>query len=195
VPRYNEFRRQIGLRQLADFDDFIDQHPSIKPGDLAEQRKLVNALREIYGQHRCDASKVITRAQLDQNGGQINDCLSHPDGSMVDNIEDVDLVVGFLAETTRPHGFAISETQFQIFILNASRRLFSARFFTSSFRPEFYSQLGIDWVMNNGPTGKQWEESQPNGHRQEISPLKRVLLRTMPELDSELKSVVNAFDP
>jgi hypothetical protein len=104
VPRYNEFRRQIGLRQLADFDDFIDQHPSIKPGDLAEQRKLVNALREIYGQHRCDASKVITRAQLDQNGGQINDCLSHPDGSMVDNIEDVDLVVGFLAETTRPHG-------------------------------------------------------------------------------------------
>ena len=48
------------------------------------------------------------------------------------------MVVGWLAETTRPHGFAISETQFQVFILNASRRLFSDRFFTSSFRPEFY---------------------------------------------------------
>ena len=60
---------------------------------------------------------------------------------MVDNIEDVDIVVGFLAETTRPHGFAISETQFHIFILNASRRLFSDRFFTSSFRPEFYTTL------------------------------------------------------
>ena len=114
---------------------------------------------------------------------------------MVDNIEDLDLVVGFLAETTRPHGFAISETQFHIFIINASRRLFSDRFFTSSFRPEFYTRLGIDWVMNNGPTGKQWEDGEPNGHRQEVSPLKRVLLRAMPELEPELKTVVNAFDP
>jgi hypothetical protein len=114
---------------------------------------------------------------------------------MVDNIEDLDLVVGFLAETTRPHGFAISETQFHIFIINASRRLFSDRFFTSSFRPEFYTRLGIDWVMNNGPTGKQWEDGEPNGHRQEVSPLKRVLLRAMPELAGELKGVVNAFDP
>ena len=45
----------------------------------------------------------------------------------------------WLAESTRPHGFAISETQFVVFILNASRRLFSDRFFTSSFRPEFYT--------------------------------------------------------
>jgi hypothetical protein len=195
IPRFNEFRRQIGLRQLSGFDDFIDQHPTTNPDDLAEQRKLVELLREVYGQHRCDASKIITSAQLDESGNKINDCLGHPDGSMVDNIEDVDIVVGFLAESTRPHGFAISETQFHIFILNASRRLFSDRFFTSSFRPEFYSQFGIDWVMNNGPTGKQWEEGEPNGHRQEISPLKRVLLRAMPELAPELKTVVNAFDP
>ena len=51
---------------------------------------------------------------------------------MVDNIEDVDVVVGMMAEFVRPHGFAISETQLQVFILNASRRLFSDRFFTSS---------------------------------------------------------------
>ena len=76
---------------------------------------------------------------------------------MVDNIEDVDTVVGWLAETTRPHGFAISETQFQVFILNASRRLFSDRFFTSSFRPEFYTTLGVEWVTNNGP-GRQIRE-------------------------------------
>jgi hypothetical protein len=49
--------------------------------------------------------------------------------------------------------------------------------------------------MNSGPTGKQWEKGMPNGHRQEVSPLKRVLLRAMPELASELKTVVNAFDP
>ena len=93
------------------------------------------------------------------------------------------------------HGYAISETQFQVFILNASRRLFSDRFFTSSFRPEFYSRLGLDWVLNNGPTGKQFEPKESNGHRVEVSPFKRVLLRTVPELAPELAHVTNAFDP
>jgi hypothetical protein len=152
-------------------------------------------LREVYGQHRCNASKTITDAQLNDDGSPINDCLNHPDGSMVDNIEDVDTVVGWLAESTRPHGFAISETQFQVFILNASRRLFSDRFLTSSFRPEFYSTLGVRWVINNGPDGKLMEKGAPNGHRQEVLPLKRVLLRTVPELAPELDHVVNVFDP
>ncbi|MGH8469350.1 MAG: peroxidase family protein [Gammaproteobacteria bacterium] len=195
VPRFNEFRRQYGLKTLTGFDDFIDQHEP--PGSSAreEQQALVKALREVYGQHRCDASKVITDAQVNADGSPINDCLGHPDGSMVDNVEDVDTVVGWLAERTRPHGFAISETQFQVFILNASRRLFSDRFFTSSFRPEFYSHLGVAWVNDNGPNGKVWEKGEPNDHRQEVSPLKRVLLRTMPELTEELEPVVNAFDP
>ncbi|MDC4225196.1 MAG: hypothetical protein MPW15_13430 [Candidatus Manganitrophus sp.] len=152
-------------------------------------------LREVYGQHICDASKVITSAQVNDDGTPITDCLGHPDGSMVDNIEDVDTVVGWLSEFTRPHGFAISETQFQVFILNASRRLFSDRFFTSSFRPEFYTHLGVEWVTNNGPDGKVIEKGTPNGHLVEVSPLKRVLLRATPELAPELSNVVNAFDP
>jgi hypothetical protein len=180
---------------LTGFDDFIDRGLPAGSPELTEQRELVRIMREVYGQHRCDASKVITTAQLDRDGRAITDCLGHPDGSMVDNVEDVDIVVGFLAETTRPHGFAISETQFQIFIINASRRLFSDRFLTSSFRPEFYTRLGIDWVNNNGPTGPQFEDGEPNGHRQHVSPLKRILLRAMPELGPELKHVVNAFDP
>ena len=193
IPRFNEFRRQIGLRQLTSFDDFIDRR--LPEGrELASQRKLIATLREVYGQHRCDKTKVITTAQHDANGKPIDDCLGHDDGSLVDNIEDVDIVVGYLAEMARPHGFAISETQFHIFILNASRRLFSDRFFTSDFRPEFYTQLGIDWVMNNGPS-VQWEDGEPNGHRQEVLPLKRILLRTMPELEPELRRVINAFDP
>jgi Animal haem peroxidase len=195
VPRFNEFRRQIGLRQLTSFDDFIDQRPGLSAADLAEQKDLVKTLREVYGQHRCDASKVITSAQREEDGTPINDCLGKDDGSMVDNIEDVDVVVGWLAETTRPHGFAISETQFQIFILNASRRLFSDRFFTSSFRPEFYTRFGLNWVMNNGPT-REVEPGAPNGHEdQDVAPLKRVLLRAMPELAGELKPVINSFDP
>ena len=58
----------------------------------------------------------------------INDCLGHPNGSLIDNIEDVDTVVGWLAEFRRLHGFAISETQFVVFILDASRPRFSDPF-------------------------------------------------------------------
>lgn len=195
VPRFNEFRRQYGLRQLTRFDDFIDDRLPADSPERARQQRVIDDLRSIYGQHRCDAGKVITAAQKNVDGSPINDCLGHPDGSLVDNIEDVDTVVGWLAEFRRPHGYAISETQFQVFILNASRRLFSDRFFTSSFRPEFYGNLGIEWVMNNGPTGKQFEPRESNGHRVEVSPFKRVLLRTVPELSDELGHVVNAFDP
>ncbi len=201
MPRFNEFRRQYGLRQLTSFDDFINQHLVDKPNktpaeqaELDDQKALVATLREIYGQHKCDASKVITKAQVDSEGREINDCLGHPNGSMVDNVEDIDTVLGWPAETTRPHGFAISETQFVVFILNASRRLFSDRFFTSSFRPEFYTQLGVDWVNNNGPE-PMMEKGKPNGHEQPVSPLKRVLIRVLPELKAELEPVINVFDP
>ena len=195
IPRYNEFRRQYGLKQLTSFDDFIDPRLPKDSPQQAEQQELAKELRQIYGQHRCDAAKVITRAQKSDDGTAINDCLGHAHGSLVDNIEDVDALVGWLAESVRPHGFAISETQFQVFILNASRRLFSDRFLTSSFRPEFYTHLGVRWVNENGPDGKQMERGKPNGHQMEVSPLKRVLTRTIPELKAELEPVVNIFDP
>jgi hypothetical protein len=193
VPRFNEFRRQYGLHQLTSFDDFMD--PAAGPADRQEQQQTVNTLREVYGQHICDAAKVITDAQRNQDGSPINDCLGHANGTRVDNIEDVDTTVGYLAEYRRPHGFAISETQFVVFILNASRRLFSDRFLTSSFRPEFYSTLGLDWVNHNGPGPVMMEAGMPNGHRQPVSPMKRVLMRNIPALTPELKNVVNAFDP
>jgi hypothetical protein len=195
VPRFNEFRRQYGLRQLTSYDDFVDQRLGKGSPERSEQERLVGLLREVYGQHRCDAAKVITSAQVNADGSPINDCLGHPNGTLVDNVEDVDTVVGWLAEFGRPHGFAISETQFQVFILNASRRLFSDRFFTSSFRPEFYTDLGVRWVNDNGPDGVVMESGERNGHRDPVSPFKRVLLRTMPELAPELEHVVNVFDP
>jgi hypothetical protein len=195
MPRYNEFRRQYGLRQLTSFDDFIDRRLPEDSAELKQQKNIVRLLRDLYGQHRCDASKIISRAQRSESGAAIDDCLGKRNGTVVDNIEDVDALVGWLAEPVRPHGFAISETQFQIFILNASRRLFSDRFFTSSFRPEFYSHLGIEWIDNNGPDGKVLEKGKPNGHTSEVSPLKRVLLRAIPELKAELELVVNVFDP
>ena len=189
IPRFNEFRRQYGLTEFTSFDELAGE-------------KWARDLREVYGTHTCDASKVITTAQRYQDGekvGQlIDDCLGFEDGTVVDNIEDVDTVVGWAAEvpSLRPHGFAISETQFHVFIVNASRRLFSDRFFTSSFRPEFYTRLGYDWVMNNGPGETQVQPGAPNGHENEaVSPMKRILLRVMPELADELAPVVNVFDP
>jgi hypothetical protein len=195
VPRFNEFRRQYGLRQLTSFDDFTDK--SLPPDSPVRKAQEASAqqLRDVYGTHVCDASKAITDAQLNQDGTPINDCLGHPNGSAIDNIEDVDTVVGWMAESVRPHGFAISETQFVVFILNASRRLFSDRFFTSCFRPEFYTKLGVDWVNHNGPGPVIMEAGAPNGHKQPVSPLKRVLLRDVPELTGELQNVVNVFDP
>ena len=69
------------------------------------------------------------------------------------------------------------------------------RFLTSSFRPEFYTTLGVDWVNNNGPD-VMMEPGSVNGHEnQPMLPLKRVLMRVVPELRPELEHVVNAFDP
>jgi hypothetical protein len=195
VPRYNEFRRQYGLKQLTSFDDFVDPNLPENSPQRAAQQQVAAILRQLYGQHQCDAAKQITTAQVNDDGTAINDCFGHSTGTLVDNIEDVDAVVGWLAEFARPHGFAISETQLQVFILNASRRLFSDRFLTSSFRPEFYTNLGVQWVNENGPDGKMMEKTKVNGHRMEISPLKRVLQRTVPELSPELENVVNVFDP
>jgi hypothetical protein len=195
VPRFNEFRRQYGLRQLTSYDDFVDHELPADSPVRKQQEATIATIREIYGTHVCDSSKIITDAQLNPDGSKINDCLGHPNGSVVDNIEDVDTVVGWLAEYTRPHGFAISETQFVVFILNASRRMYSDRFFTSSYRPEFYSTLGIDWVNHNGPGPVMMEAGAPNGHQQPVAPLKRILMRNIPELTPELQHVVNAFDP
>ena len=39
------------------------------------------------------------------------------------------------------------------------------------------------------------EPGTPNGHVQPVSPMKRVLLRNIPELKNELDPVINAFDP
>ncbi|MGI9304573.1 MAG: peroxidase family protein [Gammaproteobacteria bacterium] len=204
VPRFNEFRRQIGLKSLGGFGDFVDKRLAVGSGQRQHQENMVELLREIYGTHTCDAGKIITNVQRGSDGEFIDDCLGHPDNTVVDNIEDVDMVVGMLAEYTRPHGYAISETQFHIFIINASRRLFSDRFFTSSFRPEFYSHLGYDWVMNNGPLddcpyelieSECREPKESNGNQIPVSPLKRVLMRNVPELKDELMHVVNVFDP
>ena len=50
------------------------------------------------------------------------------------DVERVDLMVGLYAEPL-PKGFGFSDTAFRIFILMASRRLNSDRFFTRDYTP------------------------------------------------------------
>jgi hypothetical protein len=128
VPRYNEFRRLLGLRPAADFSDLT--------GDPA----VAADLRRLYG----------------------------------DDIERVDLMVGMYAEP-RPEGFAFSDTAFRIFILMASRRLNSDRFFTESYTPQVYTRAGLDWIGDNT--------------------MATVLLRHHPHLRASMRDITNAFVP
>jgi len=91
-----------------------------------------------------------------------------------DDIEKVDLTVGMYAERL-PAGFAFSDTAFRIFILMASRRLNSDRFFTEYYTPEVYSKAGMAWIDDNS--------------------MITVLLRHHPELRTALAGLDNAFVP
>ena len=90
------------------------------------------------------------------------------------DIEKVDLMVGLYAEPL-PEGFGFSETAFRIFILMASRRLKSDRFFTNDFRPEIYTPEGIEWVRVNG--------------------MASVLKRHFPQVAAALDGLENPFAP
>jgi hypothetical protein len=129
VPRYNEFRRQIGLKPITKFEDLTKDATT-----LAQLKRLYN-----------------------------------------NDIEKIDALVGQLAETVRPEGFAFGETAFQIFIVSASRRLMADRFFTKDYTAEVYTPEGIDWV--------------------EHTTMVDVLRRHNPQLHSSLVGVDNAFKP
>jgi hypothetical protein len=129
VPRYNEFRRQIGLNPIKQFEDLTTE-----PSTLAELKRLYN-----------------------------------------NDIEQIDTLVGQLAETVRPEGFAFGETAFQIFILNASRRLMTDRFYTKDYTNDMYTEAGMNWVEENTMVD--------------------VIRRHFPQLALSLTGVENAFKP
>jgi hypothetical protein len=90
------------------------------------------------------------------------------------DVENVDLMVGLYAEPL-PKGFGFSDTAFRVFILMASRRLKSDRFFTSDYNAETYTQTGLDWIDETS--------------------MRDVLLRHYPGLEPALRGVENAFAP
>ncbi len=128
VPRYNEFRRLVGMEPIKKFEDLSDNT------DWCEQ------IQRVYGY----------------------------------DIEAVDLMVGMFAEPLIK-GFGFSETAFRIFLLMASRRLQSDRFFTTDYNKQTYTQTGLNWI--------------------EQTNMRTVLTRHLPQLQPILSKVENAFAP
>ena len=91
------------------------------------------------------------------------------------DVEKLDLLVGSLAENDRYERFAFGNTPFYIFALMASRRLMADPFYSDYFTPEFYTQVGYDWVQS---------ETMIN-----------VIVRHYPELEEAFQGVANAFYP
>ncbi len=133
IPRYNEFRRQLGLNPIRTFLDLTD--------DPEQVRKL----KSVYGSDH-------------------------------EAVEQLDLLVGTLAEGRRPTAFGFGETMFQVFILNATRRLQADRFYTDCYNEEVYTPEGLRWI--------------------DETDFKTVILRHHPELAATgLANIKNAFEP
>jgi hypothetical protein len=90
------------------------------------------------------------------------------------DLEKVDLMTGLFAEPL-PAGFGFSETAFRVFVLMASRRLKSDRFFTDDYRADFYTEFGINYIKETS--------------------MLTLLKRHNPGLEPALKGVDNAFKP
>ena len=132
IPRYNEFRRQLLLKEIRGFED------------LTDDEEQISKLKDVYG----------------------------------NDVEALDLLIGTLAEapSRRPTKFGFGETLFQIFILNATRRLQADRFYTTCYNAETYTKEGLDWIDD--------------------ATFRTVLLRHHPELaETGLANIRNAFEP
>ena len=67
--------------------------------------------------------------------------------SVYTDIEQVDFFVGCLADKDRPEGFAFGIVPYHIFVVMASRRLLSDRFFQEGLTEENYSEIGLTYLM------------------------------------------------
>ncbi|HMZ22052.1 MAG TPA: peroxidase family protein, partial [Blastocatellia bacterium] len=128
VPRYNEFRKLMGLDPVKKFED------------LSNNPKWNEEIQRVY----------------------------------YNDINLVDLQVGMFAEPLI-EGMGFSETAFRVFLLMASRRLQSDRFFTDDYDETTYTKAGLQWV--------------------EETTMRTVLARHLPQLKPILDKLDNAFAP
>jgi len=123
-----------------------------------------NDFRELFHRGRVKSFEELTGEK--EKAAELERIYGDPDR--------LDLMVGLYSEPL-PKGFGFSDTAFRVFILMASRRIKSDRFFTRDYRPEVYSPAGFRWVRD--------------------TTMKDVLLRHFPALEPSLRGVDNAFAP
>jgi len=154
-----------GLRRLHKKDDiFLD----IASTDILRDRERgvprYCAFRRRLGMHM-----PRSFAELTSNRDWQRDL-----AAVYKSVDDVDLLVGMHCEEA-PRGFGFSDTAFRIFILMASRRLKSDRFFTADFTPETYTPAGFAWIADNS--------------------LRSVLERHAPQLRPHFANIRNVYFP
>jgi len=190
------FRNARSLLQEVGFDNALYSFGTMHPGAITLHNfpKALQRLTDLQGNLNDVAAIDLLRVR-ERGVPRYNDfrTLLHKPrlqrfGQLSDNpewveqirrvyendLDSVDLMVGLYAEP-RPTGFGFSDTAFRIFILMASRRLKSDRFFTADYSPRVYTQTGLDWVAN--------------------SDFSSVLLRHAPTLAAVLRHTGNPFAP
>jgi heme peroxidase len=164
LRNFPNWMRRMRRRNGRELEEYVD----LATIDILRDRERgvprYNRFRELFHMPRIKSfEEMSSDADIVST---LRKVYGHPD--------KVDLMVGMYAETP-PEGFGFSDTAFRVFILMASRRIKSDRFFTNDFTPAVYTQPGFDWVNNNN--------------------MSTVLLRHFPELTPVLQHVANPFAP
>ena len=164
LQNFPNWMRRMRRRNGANLEELID----LAAIDILRDRERgvprYNRFRKLF--HKPPVRSFSQMTSDPELAKTLQEVYGHPD--------KVDLMVGMYAEEP-PELFGFSDTAFRVFILMASRRLKSDRFYTEDYTPAVYTQAGIDWIDNNNMT--------------------TVLLRHFPELTPILQRTPNAFAP
>jgi hypothetical protein len=187
-----------GVRDLygrVPYDDVLYSLATSNPGALV-LHNYPNGLRKLHKKDAIFLDIAATDVLRDRERGvprycdfrrhlgmrvpkSFADLTSNPEwqrelAAIYKSVEQVDLLVGLHCETPPP-GFGFSDTAFRIFILMASRRLKSDRFFTADFTPKVYTPAGFAWIQDNN--------------------MRSVLERHVPHMRPHFANVRNVFFP
>jgi hypothetical protein len=165
-----------GAIQLHNYPKFLQHYlrpdgfiMDLASTDILRSRELgvprYNLFRQLL--HKQPLKSIDELAENPQTAAELKEVYDN-------DIDRVDTTVGLYAERP-PAGFGFSDTAFRIFVLMASRRLNSDRFFTVDYTPKVYTPEGMEWLDN--------------------TTMLTVLLRHYPALGASAGKVANAFAP
>lgn len=167
IGNYPAFLRELTIRD--------PETGRVQTLDLAAVDILRDRERGVprYNEFRRHLGKKPVTSWLELAGGR-PDLARELEDVYGGDLEAVDTMVGLFCEPP-PEGFGFSDTAFRLFILMASRRLKSDRFFTSDYTEDLYTKPGLEWIRDSG--------------------MKEVILRHHANLAPAFAGVLNPFWP